>query len=346
MDKKYQIFVSSTYNDLKDERDQAIKAILEMGHIPVGMEMFSAGDEEQWQLIARQIEETDYYVIIVGHRYGSETQEGISYTEKEYDYAKSLGIPTLGFVIDDSASWPSNRIDDDPDKIMKLKKFKKKVKTKLIQFWTNKDDLHGKISISLIKTMNTNPRIGWTRANQSIGANVTKELTRLSAENSILREELEKIKSLQREQVDEVRDVVNILNNNLKNIKVKPRGVNNYEDAEVYEKTLLQIFLATAPNMIHENSSVEIANNIALAFHGVDYNTFWPVARNVTTSIIADLVALDLTEPSKKKHAVSDENTYWSLTKLGKQVLKRHRRIQLEEGIETENNISDTENEE
>ena len=39
-----------------------------MGHIPVGMEMFSAADEEQWQLIVRQIEATDYYVLIVGHR--------------------------------------------------------------------------------------------------------------------------------------------------------------------------------------------------------------------------------------------------------------------------------------
>jgi len=46
MNKKYQIFVSSTYDDLKKERDQVIKASLEMGHIPVGMEMFSAADEE------------------------------------------------------------------------------------------------------------------------------------------------------------------------------------------------------------------------------------------------------------------------------------------------------------
>jgi hypothetical protein len=42
---KYQIFISSTFEDLKQERDIAIKAILEMGHIPVGMEIFSAGDE-------------------------------------------------------------------------------------------------------------------------------------------------------------------------------------------------------------------------------------------------------------------------------------------------------------
>ena len=87
MNPKYQIFVSSTYDDLKKERDEVIKAILEMGHIPVGMEMFSAADEEQWKIITRQIDQSDYYVVIVAHRYGSVTSEGLSYTEKEYDYA-------------------------------------------------------------------------------------------------------------------------------------------------------------------------------------------------------------------------------------------------------------------
>ena len=57
MEKKYQVFVSSTYNDLKEERNEIIKAILEMGHIPVGMEMFSAADEEQWKVIARRLSE-------------------------------------------------------------------------------------------------------------------------------------------------------------------------------------------------------------------------------------------------------------------------------------------------
>lgn len=87
MSTKYQIFISSTFDDLKEERSQVIKAILEMGHIPVGMEMFSAADEEQWKLIARQIDETDYYVVIVGHRYGSMI-DGISYTEKEFAYQR------------------------------------------------------------------------------------------------------------------------------------------------------------------------------------------------------------------------------------------------------------------
>jgi Domain of unknown function (DUF4062) len=110
MNVKYQIFVSSTYEDLKEERNEVIKACLNMGHIPVGMEMFNAADEEQWQVITRTIDQCDYYVVIIAHRYGS-TVEGISFTEKEYDYAVAQGVPILGFPIDDGASWPNDRID-------------------------------------------------------------------------------------------------------------------------------------------------------------------------------------------------------------------------------------------
>src|SRR4051812_12609512 len=99
MDKKFTIFVSSTYEDLKEERDAVVKAILEMGHIPVGMEMFSAADDAQWELIKRNIDTTDYYIVVVAHRYGP-MDGAVSYTEKEYDYAASAAIPILGFIIE------------------------------------------------------------------------------------------------------------------------------------------------------------------------------------------------------------------------------------------------------
>lgn len=331
MDKKYQIFISSTYEDLKEERDQAIKAVLEMGHIPVGMEMFSAADEEQWQLIARQIESTDYYVVIVGHRYGSETDEGISYTEKEFDYAKSCGIPTLGFVIDDKALWPSDRVDSAAKKKKKLDAFKSKVKGKLVHFWNNKEDLHGKISISLIKAMNTNPRIGWSRSDEAIGFEVTKELTRLSTENATLRAELEKLKKDKEEHSDKVREVVNIMYENSRRISVRSTG--SWESAIKYKTNLLDIYLAIAPNLIDENASIEVARDISLSLYGTGYFKNWPIGSNITSGLIADFVALEVLETSKKKHSVNDKENYWSLTKLGKEVMKRARRIQLEEGI-------------
>ncbi|UHM90785.1 DUF4062 domain-containing protein [Rahnella victoriana] len=88
MKKKLQVFVSSTFTDLKEERQAAVSAILTLGHIPAGMELFTANDKSQWETIERWINESDAYMLILGGRYGSiDEATGISYTEKEFNYA-------------------------------------------------------------------------------------------------------------------------------------------------------------------------------------------------------------------------------------------------------------------
>ena len=84
MEKKFQIFISSTYEDLKEERAKLVATILKDYHFPIGMEMFSADNVEQWEQIRRTIDSSDYYVLVIKRRYGSMTKDGISYTEKEY----------------------------------------------------------------------------------------------------------------------------------------------------------------------------------------------------------------------------------------------------------------------
>jgi hypothetical protein len=333
MDRKYQIFLSSTYQDLRDEREQVIKAILEMGHIPVGMEMFSASDEEQWAIIKRQIDQSDYYVVLVAHRYGSTGKEGSSYTEMEYDYAVEAGIPVLGFIIDDSAAWPMDRKEEDDKKQKRLAAFKTKVKKRLVQFWHNRDELHGKVSISLIKATTAYPRPGWVQATAVNGPEVMRELTRLSGENANLRSELEQIQKLRDEQHDEVRSVIKVLSNNTRKIRV--RKFASWDTGRECSTTLVDLFHYTAPNLISENTPLGVAQDLALKLIGKGYYKEWPIGRNRVSDVIADFAALDLLEPSRKKHSVNDANDYWSLTKFGKQVLKQFRRVRLEEGIET-----------
>ena len=50
-EKKLQVFISSTYKDLIDERQAAVEAVLNAGHIPAGMELFKAGDQTQKDII-------------------------------------------------------------------------------------------------------------------------------------------------------------------------------------------------------------------------------------------------------------------------------------------------------
>lgn len=326
---KYQIFISSTYEDLKEEREQVIKSVLEMGHIPVGMEMFSAGDEEQWAIISRQIEDVDYYAVIIGHRYGSETKEGLSYTEKEYDYAIEKGVPVLGFIIDENAPWPKNKIEKNSLKVKKLDRFKEKTKKKLVQFWKTKEDLHGKFSIALMKAITGNPRTGWVKASEIAGPEVMKELTRLSSENAELRKKVEKFEEKKASEIDDFQEVAEILLKNEVLIYVRETA----EWGEPKNTTLFEIFDAMAPRLIVENTPEEMAKDIALAHVGTNYYSYWPIPENYLKNWLADFSSLDLIEPSKKKHSVNDKSEYWSLTKLGKKLLKSARRFMLEKGL-------------
>lgn len=166
MEKKYQFFVSSTYEDLKEERDIAIHAILTMNQFPIGMEMFSAADDDQWQIIKEAIDSSDYYILIIGNRYGSiEETTGVSYTEKEFDYAVSQGIPVLAFIVAKSVSMVPDRYESDPAKKEKLDSFKDKVKNsgRYVKFWKNKDNLESLISQSIAKAVTRGRRPGWVR---------------------------------------------------------------------------------------------------------------------------------------------------------------------------------------
>lgn len=336
MSKKYQIFVSSTFLDLQEEREQIIKACLEMGHIPVGMEMFSASDEEQWKIIQRQIDEIDYYVILVAHRYGSTTQEGLSYTEKEYNYAVSKGIPILGFVIDDSAPWPADRIENDETMKISLISFKEKIKSKLVNFWSNKDELHAKFSIALMKAIVNNPRSGWVKSEEAIGTDIMKELSRLSSENSKLRDENSTLKEKKYKEEDKFNEIMDTLSKNTKELYIWYEGYTDWtsEGKEIKSVTLLEIFQSIAPNLLVENHNENIARDIALNFsQNNPYRDTWPVPKNHISHWMTDFHALELVEPSKKKHPVSDKKDYWTLTKTGRAIISNIRKLRLKAGI-------------
>jgi hypothetical protein len=111
-DKRYQVSVSSTYLDLKEERHAVIMALLQLNAIPSGMELFPAADEDAWTLIKSVIDDCDYYLLVVGGKYGSvDPVEDISYTEKEYDYAIECGKPVMAFLHGDPDSIPVGKAE-------------------------------------------------------------------------------------------------------------------------------------------------------------------------------------------------------------------------------------------
>ncbi len=92
--KKIKVFVSSTYDDMKEERDCAFQALMKNGCIIGGMELFTGDNIEKFEVIKKGIEDSDIFLLIMGGRYGTICPEtGKSFIHMEYDYAKRLGIP-------------------------------------------------------------------------------------------------------------------------------------------------------------------------------------------------------------------------------------------------------------
>ena len=188
MDKRYQVFVSSTYADLKDERKTVIQTLMEMDCIPAGMELFPAIDDDQWNFIQKVIDDCDYYLIIVGGRYGTLSSEGISYTEKEYDYAVKKGIKVIAFLHNNPEALSVSKTDQDPEKKAKLDTFINKLKTgRLVKFWDDEKQLPGLVALSLNKTIKQYPATGWVRGNQISNETLLLELEKLRKENEELK---------------------------------------------------------------------------------------------------------------------------------------------------------------
>lgn len=164
--RRYQVFVSSTFDDLKDERKQVVQSLLEMRCFPAGMELFPATNEEQWKLIKSVIDESDYYIVIVAARYGT-LIPGMttSYTEREFDYAKRVGKPIYGFY----HSSPGKIIGDKTERTLvgkqRLERFTAKIKSnRICRSWSNAHELGSAVLSSLQQAFKDHPRVGWVRA--------------------------------------------------------------------------------------------------------------------------------------------------------------------------------------
>lgn len=195
--KRYQIFISSTFKDLIPERNKVIEQILTMGHIPVGMEMFSADDDEQWAVIQREIDRSDYYIVIVKHRYGSviKKERNIGFTEKEYRYAGTVSVPRLGFIVADDVPVLPKDMDQEPALRSKLAAFKKEIMKKPVSFFHNPDELGVQVLQALTKQIAKGGRPGWERATED-SQHVLASYVRVNDENAALRAQVEQLRAM------------------------------------------------------------------------------------------------------------------------------------------------------
>lgn len=189
--KRYQVFISSTFEDLKEERRAVQDAIISTGDFPVQMESFPAADEDQFDFIKSLIDSCDYYVLIIAGRYGTVAEDGLSYTEKEYRYAVSQGVPVLVMVHSDRGSIAADKSEETESGKKQLERFIGEASDgRLRKDWNTKDGLKLAVREALDHSKATKPRVGWVRGNQVSSRQTLEELNEVRKENAKFRDAL------------------------------------------------------------------------------------------------------------------------------------------------------------
>lgn len=340
MEKKYQVFVSSTYKDLSEERQEVMQALLELDCIPVGMELFPAADDDQWTLIKRLIDDCDYYILIVGGRYGSLNNEGLSFTQMEYEYAMTKEIPIIGFLHKKPEEIPVGKSEKDPALKQKLEDFKTVVQQKMCRYWENPSDLGSQVSRSLVKLIKDKPMPGWVKATYLPSDDLTKEVLELKKQNEQLQLEIEKTKSNAPEGTNNLssgQDKIEI------NFNVKAEGNWEVGSEKYVSKAILswdEIFAEISPLLIDEATEHTIktkVNEVIRKDRIQDLSKIFKKDKRIPTDFsIVDsdfqtlkiqFRALGYITESVKKRSIHDKGKYWALTPYGDTIMTRLRAI-------------------
>ncbi len=323
MERKHQVFVSSTYRDLIEERQHVIHALLELDCIPSGMELFPATDEDAWTLIKEVIESCDYYLLIVGGKYGSTNKKGVSYTEMEFDYASSINKPIMFFLHEDIDSLTGAKIEKKEEAQNKLKQFRDKAQKKHCKYWKNAEDLGGKISRSLVQLRKKHPSDGWIPGKYAADEKLFRKLEELRS----------RIFELEKENIAQIEEAP-------KSAESLAKGNETYSYTNVFRvndkvkkiqvsATWDTLFSYAGSKMIGECTEQEFLDKIRLAYwHSViddmeDTNSFNDIIipHVVFDAIKIQLQALGLITHGTKKRTVADNSTYWKLTSYGEKYL-------------------------
>jgi uncharacterized protein DUF4062/SIR2-like protein len=102
--RRLRVFISSTMEDLANERDALREKLLAFNFEPVNAEAMVPSGKPSWTQLRDEIESCDLFLLLLGERYGwipddgPKSEEGKAVTELEFDEARRVGLPVFPFV--------------------------------------------------------------------------------------------------------------------------------------------------------------------------------------------------------------------------------------------------------
>jgi hypothetical protein len=338
--KKLQVFISSTYIDLIDERQSAVQAVLDSGHIPAGMELFKAGNETQLDTIYKWIDNSDVYMLILGGRYGSVDEKSQkSYTRLEYEYALKKGIPIFSVVLTEKFLREKNSLLGN-DKTYEQKnkdkydEFKLIVLSKIVRMVDDAKDIMLTIHSTLVNFLEEYENlVGWIRANDSeANTSLLTQINSLSIENKELYEKNSELKKnidlMQSEFESDLAfegEVINIQGTYSEQLSTGTKKL--YQDRNIEKEiTWDKMFLLWAPRLTATINSARAKSELEYALK--DYmGRYFKINENLFQTIKIQFTALGLIKYYEAQTTKAGSSEFIKLTSKGSQHLIRNTAI-------------------
>jgi hypothetical protein len=149
------VFLCSTYADLADEREQILRAIRKLQLQHDSMEFFGARANQAIETCLEEVRRSDLLVVVVGHRYGSLVPEqGLSYSEAEYQEGHGLGKPCLVYIRSDDVPVLPKFMERDADNMRRLERWKKVLRDRhTVAPFADANDLALQVSADISRTV-------------------------------------------------------------------------------------------------------------------------------------------------------------------------------------------------
>ena len=331
---KYHIFIGSTLDDLKNERREIHRIIMELGHIPVSAEYLDNSIKNYEQLLEKVIEECDYFIAVIAHKFAPAGAKTSPLTA-EYNIAHRKNIPILSLIIDEKARWKASKKEKEPALVKKLDEFKKMLRLGPVDTWLTSTDLCLKLQSLMIMQMNLSPQSGWVRANQAVVPTVANELSRLSTENEQLRRQI-KIESgeIITRLRDQMKNALKMLALNKIILSFYYASGENWENSRKFR--YLRIFKLLVPELEVGKTTAEVSRFLGTVLNPdleKHVRKDYPTPSNTIKKIMADFSMLKLVKCINKDDS-SGEDEIWEVTEYGKELYSTYRMKQLEKVFE------------
>ncbi len=192
VNKRYQVYISTTYPDMQSARQALMLPMLDLGLMPMGMDMHSSESHNLMPVVQRMIDDSDYFVILLGGRYGTLSPLGLSYTHREYIFAATKRKPVVSFIHDDPLNLPPDVREPSREGQVRRDDFARLLENKTLSFrWRDESELAARVAKVMPDVMRQYPAPGWMQAGAMAGAGDTRNqvLVRRVAELEKEREE-------------------------------------------------------------------------------------------------------------------------------------------------------------